>query len=1432
MTIKVDEKSSPIIIDGTISTITVSKQTGPVGPQGPQGQTGPQGPQGPQGDQGIQGLQGIKGDQGDQGIQGVQGIEGDQGIQGIQGVKGDTGATGADGVVNDASVFPIIDSRVTKTYIDNLNVDADTVDGQHANAFATSAQGVLADSAVQPTDSINVLSDVYTTGATNNQVLTWNNSNSRWESQDTASTYTSANFDTDFASKSTSDLSEGTNLYYTDTRSNSAIDTRVNKSFVDALNVNANTLDGIDSTGFATAAQGTTADNALPSADFNNTFDTRLALKSTTDLTEGTNLYYTSVRDTAQFNIDLATKNTDNLTEGTTNKYYSSTLANSDIDTKVNKSFVDALNVDADTLDGLDNTAFEKIANKNQVNGYAGLDAAGKVAASQLPSYVDDVSEYANFAGFPATGETGKIYVAIDTGDVYRWAGSAYVQINDAVTSADQATKLATARNIALTGPITGTASFDGTSDANISTTLDISGKSTSDLSEGSNLYYTDARVDSYINSSITTDDVSEGSNLYYTDTRARSSVSATGSIAYNSGTGVFSFTQGDTDTISEGSTNLYYTDARVQTVIDSNSAGFITPSSSSELTNKTGNISQWTNDAGYLTSFTETNDLTASVTWANVPDVNITESSVTQHQAALSVTESQISDLQPYITATSTDTLTNKTLTSPTINAATFTGDVNFNSETLFIDESTNRVGVGSSTLYQPFTVHNTGLAQIHLRTANPGIRFSSDVAGNSDATRGFIGFATNNSAFINGSAVGDLILRGKSQGSIIFGDSSGRYAKFADGGNLFLEGSLTFEGSTNNQYETTLEVTDPTADRNITLPDSTGTVALTSDLTSYITASSTDTLTNKSGNISQWTNDAGYITAETDSQTLSFSNPNLSISNGNTVDLSSLSANPFDQTLNTTDDVTFNEVESTEFIGPLRGEVLFKAQAGEALTKGDAVYVSGISGNTPIVSKALASSASHMPAFGVAGSTVALNNPVDVITFGQATNLDTTGNGGETWALGDEIYVSAATAGDLTNVQPTGESNFVQQLAKVEKLHATTGTLLISGAGRSNATPNLDDGKIFIGNGSNYSVTNTLDTSIVPENTNLYYTSTRANNDFDTRLATKDTGDLAEGSNLYYTNARADARVNLQTGANLDLSSKSTSDLSEGTNLYYTDTRFDTRLATKTTSNLSEGSNLYYTDTRADARVAANVIDEDNMVTDSETKTPSQQSVKAFVEGQSITINGSAVSLGGSVTVGETKPTITSISPDTIDNAEATITITGSNFTSVPQVEFLNPSTGIWYTASTVTFNNSTSLTVTVTLTVDAQYKVRVENPDGLAILSGTILTVSDAPTWNTAAGDLGTFAGDFSGTLATLSATSDSAITYSEVGSNLTTANVTLNTSTGALTTTDFGGASTTATTYNFTIRATDAENQTADRSFSLTSSYGATGGGQFN
>jgi hypothetical protein len=60
---------------------------------------------------------------------------------------------------------------------------------------------------------------------------------------------------------------------------------------------------------------------------------------------------------------------------------------------------------------------------------YATL-VGGLVPASQLPSYVDDVLEYAGTSNFPATGETGKIYVATGSGKIYRWTGSIYVEIS------------------------------------------------------------------------------------------------------------------------------------------------------------------------------------------------------------------------------------------------------------------------------------------------------------------------------------------------------------------------------------------------------------------------------------------------------------------------------------------------------------------------------------------------------------------------------------------------------------------------------------------------------------------------------------------------------------------------------------------------------------------------------------------------------------------------------------------------------------------------------------------------------------------------------------------------------------------------------------------------------------------------------------------
>jgi hypothetical protein len=90
----------------------------------------------------------------------------------------------------------------------------------------------------------------------------------------------------------------------------------------------------------------------------------------------------------------------------------------------------------------------ENAANKGNANGYASLDGSGLVPASQLPSYVDDVLEYANLASFPGTGTTGKIYVALDTNKTYRWSGSAYIYITSgAVDSVAGKTGVVTLNN-------------------------------------------------------------------------------------------------------------------------------------------------------------------------------------------------------------------------------------------------------------------------------------------------------------------------------------------------------------------------------------------------------------------------------------------------------------------------------------------------------------------------------------------------------------------------------------------------------------------------------------------------------------------------------------------------------------------------------------------------------------------------------------------------------------------------------------------------------------------------------------------------------------------------------------------------------------------------------------------------------------------------
>ena len=92
----------------------------------------------------------------------------------------------------------------------------------------------------------------------------------------------------------------------------------------------------------------------------------------------------------------------------------------------------------ASTISDFNTSADARITlQKGAANGLAPLNASSKIDATYLPAYVDDVLEFANLAAFPVTGEASVLYVALDTNKVYRWSGSAYIEISASPGSTD-----------------------------------------------------------------------------------------------------------------------------------------------------------------------------------------------------------------------------------------------------------------------------------------------------------------------------------------------------------------------------------------------------------------------------------------------------------------------------------------------------------------------------------------------------------------------------------------------------------------------------------------------------------------------------------------------------------------------------------------------------------------------------------------------------------------------------------------------------------------------------------------------------------------------------------------------------------------------------------------------------------------------------------
>ena len=188
------------------------------------------------------------------------------------------------------------------------------------------------------------------------------------------------------------------------------------------------------------------------------------------------------------------------------------------------------------------------------------------------------------------------------------------------------------------------------------------------------------------------------------------------------------------------------------------------------------------------------------------------------------------------------------------------------------------------------------------------------------------------------------------------------------------------------------------------------------------------------------------------------------------------------------------------------------------------------------------------------------------------------------------------------------------------------------------------------------------------------------------------------------------------------------------------------------------------------------------------------------------------SAIQAGATNTVSPTITAIGYLGDDTATDIAGgqTITLTGTNFKVGVTVLVGN------IQVSQVTRVSSTQITFIAPANTAGSYIIYVVNTDGSSAISVPGLQYSGVPTWSTTAGSLGSPATSVSFTT-TIAATGDAPISYLVVSGALP-AGINLNTSTGVISGTTPSVAS--STTYNFTVRATDAQNQDTNRAFSLT------------
>jgi len=333
-------------------------------------------------------------------------------------------------------------------------------------------------------------------GNDTNKTFIWNETSDKWTIG--SETFVAGTFEgnltgnvtgqtSDISNHNTGDLTEGSNLYYTTTRADSD-------------------------------------------------FDTRLGTKTTANLTEGSNLYYTTTRSDSDFDIRLATKTTSNLTEGN-NLYYTRARIDSDLGDATTTG----------TIRGMVSAGGD--LSYNSTTGVFSFDVESVYTKSNFDSDLGDALVGGTGITYDSSSDTINL---TNTGVTAATYGSATSVPQFSVNAQGQ---IDSARNVTIAG-VTGV-DFDSsnatitvqTTGGNFTDVISLDPFTTANLTENTNLYYTDTRANSAFDTRLgtkSTTNLAEGNNLYYTtaraDSDAKNSVSANGNgLAYNSTNGQFS---------------------------------------------------------------------------------------------------------------------------------------------------------------------------------------------------------------------------------------------------------------------------------------------------------------------------------------------------------------------------------------------------------------------------------------------------------------------------------------------------------------------------------------------------------------------------------------------------------------------------------------------------------------------------------------------------------------------------------------------------------------------------------------------------------------------------------------------------------------------------------------------------------------------------